>query len=569
MEIDSNNNAAVIRVPVHQQERMKSDYAKYSVLVGIVSIIILLLSLFLLSSKEYVLPPYLSTSGFLQKLNDTYLMQLLSIGLWTSAFLLIDFIMDAVEYIIGNDTIRGVYVGRGTTINDVYGFSLEWLVRLMFISGLGIQSLVQYAAPNNNGKIVLAFFVESYTRIVAVVLCAATMGDTFDQGLLERRGSFLITVSFSFCQLVVYFCSLSSSQTDIVVLVGVLGRIGVWASFLVLCFLWIWCWRSLVSRALVLGRQSITTKEWTFTMYSILFGVFIIVYLSIRGVDGSGGGNGSLSFSHLETSSVLSLRLHIGTWIVYAVVAVLLPVRIARYSVRMARHRIISTKRDVSELINEPLKVAQTTLSHILQTPDLLAAWRDHLTLVATACETTIEKLALISTLPDDDEYTTASLDAATVDGRFRGAVAPASIPPADLDAISLSGSQPSEAATGRHSLHPDPPGDLESALASGVHFKASSASVGIVSHRRVLVGDEGGVTPVHNIPSPRPSLSPSLSSIMGERMMSSLTQTPRLSDGGNSRYEHVLPNLAVGVDQEVEDAILCSEELQVPLLPI
>jgi len=413
MEIDRGAAATTPRPVVAPT---KTDaYAKFSVCTGIASLCVLFLSLAYYLSATYALPPYLATSGFAQQLGDEGFRQFLAVGIWTSAFLLADFLFDAMEHVMGYDVIHGVYVGHNT-LQGLYGFTLEWLVRLLFVSAVGVQALMLYTGVPDDRKIVLAFFCEAYTRIVAVVLCTATMSDTFDQMLLERRGALLTTGVFAVSQLVVFFGTLASMQSDAVLLVTMLARIGVWISFLALGGLCLLCWRSLVNRARLLGRQSINTNECTFMLYSFLFSFFVVVYFTLR------AGGRDLDFAHLETSSVLALKVHMGSWIVYAVVAVLLPVRIARLNVRKARHRIISTKRDVSELVNAPLKVVQTSLSYILSNPDPLAdpACREHLALVASACETTIEKLVHISLVPDDDAYTMVQSDV-SVEDRYRG----------------------------------------------------------------------------------------------------------------------------------------------------
>ena len=373
--------------------------------IGISSLCVLFMSLFYYFSNTYVLPNYLQRSDFEKNLEDSDLKELFAVGLWTSACLLVDFFLDAVEH---------VSMGHILTHRGVYGFTFEWLVRLMFISCLGVQSLVQYNAPPER-KIVLAWFSECYTRIVAYTLCSATMSDTFEQRILERRGTLLTTLLYAVSQLVAFFCALAPVQSDAVLQGALLARVGLWISFMLLCGLCLLCWRSLVHRARLLGWRSINTKEWTFTLYSFMFGSCYLVYFFLR----TGGANLS---RHLESSSVVTLQVYVGSWIVFAVVAVLLPVRIARLHIRKARHRIMSTKRDVSELVNAPLKVVQASLSYILSNPDMLTnpACREHLALVASACETTIEKLVHISRVPDEDAYTTVQSEVSAED-RFRG----------------------------------------------------------------------------------------------------------------------------------------------------
>ena len=488
------------------------------------------LSLAYYLSAIYALPPYLATSGFAQQLGDEGFRQFLAVGMWTSAFLLADFLFDAMEHVMGYDVIHGVYVGHNT-LQGLYGFTLEWLVRLLFVSAVGVQALVQYTGVSDDRKIVLAFCCEAYTRIVAMVLCTATMSDTFDQMLLERRGALLTTGIFAVSQLVVFFGTLASVQSDAVLLVTMLARIGVWISFLALGGLCLLCWRSLVNRARLLGRQSINTKEWTFMLFSFLFSFFVIVYFTLRGAGGR-----DLNFAHLETSSVLALKVHMGSWIVYAVVAVLLPVRIARLNVRKARHRIISTKRDVSELVNAPLKVVQTSLSYILSNPDPLAdpACREHLALVASACETTIEKLVHISSVPDDDAYTIAVQSEVSAEDRYRGdptATTPRLLrqpPPQELHTATLG-------AAGRGAVESSVAAVSGGDLEASVLWKAPP-SVGSGGHlARVAAAAGGGVAGEEAGEHSRPPSSSSFSGpppSLATRDASSLTLSPRLGGG-------------------------------------
>jgi hypothetical protein len=215
--------------------------------------------------------------------------------------------------------------------------------------------------------------------------------------------------------------------------------------------------------------------------------------------------------------------------------------------VRKARHRIISTKRDVSELVNAPLKVVQTSLSYILSNPDPLAdpACREHLALVASACETTIEKLVHISSVPDDDAYTIAVQSEVSAEDRYRGdptATTPRLLrqpPPQEVHTAATLGCAGRGAV--ESSVAAVSGGDLE----APVLWKAPP-SVGSGGHlARVAAAAGGGVAGEEAGEHSRPPSSSSFSGpppSLATRDASSLTLSPRLGGQHDDRKKDTSP---------------------------
>ena len=365
------------------------------------TITVLFATLPLFYRPDYKVPAYLIESGFLEKLADQGFSQVNLVGAWVALILLLDLILETSEQLLSSAYFRSIS-------RDFY---FDLVMRLLFLLSLGVPLTTLYAAPKNDHLIVLAFFSRYFQNVTCISMALVSLCDTFDRSRLQAYSTFTMAVVFSVTSLVSYFGFLATNQTEIIQQVSFASQVLYWITFLFICIRCIHCWSELFRRIWHDGRGSILPKEWMYLLYSTLFGFFIIVVFALRG----------RRFSVYQNATVMDLRLFNGSWIAYAVVATLIPARVARYNARKVQHALIDTKRDVSSLLNDPLKTVQMHLSDMLQSRELLTTmdgrYLQQLEGMAAACDATIDKLVQIVNRDSDSDAETL-VDTARSGGR-------------------------------------------------------------------------------------------------------------------------------------------------------
>lgn len=380
-----------------------TDSDRTIIAFAVVGNLLLILSLGAFYNVHHPLPNYLTESGFLQVLADDGLQKYQIVTSSVAVLLMLDFLVD----VIGTSIQARLHP---TTDGSIRQNIDEWVTRFMLVSTLVVYSVVLLFTPNNDYKIVVAYFAQRYRNISLVNTTYFIMMRTFCYGVWVRRGIQFVSLLYTFCAVLSYYLifairtrTSSSSQTLFVLLVLQIMTV------MPIIVLFIYHWAIIFKKAFKSdGFALITIPEINFLVYSIpstsaCFALFA---------------RSETTYFQLCYATLSNLYFEESCTLVYAVAAALVPARINRYESTRATQLILSTKRNLNSLLDTPLKLVAAELEVLMNSAQVTADQDDRvkrLAFVSLMCQSVIEQIDSIATAgpigPADRDSSDVSMD--------------------------------------------------------------------------------------------------------------------------------------------------------------
>jgi hypothetical protein len=316
--------------------------------------------------------PEILDPEFTDKLNTPIMNTLNAWMLCAGSILSFDLVLDVNEQYLkrralqrrGHDdvSVTAITSTKKAVIFENEKVKREHVSRFIFIATLVIPAVVSWATAVNGFRGVLAYFASRFRMIslfcVENFILTDTFRGTYDWQCFLMSGAYAIFGTVAMHFRLAGRMQLSNALRSFLLVAQVLPVL--WNTLLNV-FIWIRMLLVRRKREAGVNQWSCTVSEWRFIIYSV---TAVTMTLLIVIVSGSAGFTLTATTGwDLATREVVVLVL--------ATATALLPARISRSRAILAENTLTNAKRDVSDLLRSPMKIACAELDEVRYQPSL------------------------------------------------------------------------------------------------------------------------------------------------------------------------------------------------------